>query len=130
MITRNESSNRNSTFSYKATNEMLHCDIPNFGENFVAVFTLTITNFTLFGYYLHCVNSSSLNWKQYRFVPEETKQKQLQILSYNRALQGLILTAAGAWVYAAFLVAPETPLLNTEKIYHAIEKRRRCFLFL
>ena len=41
------------------------------------VFTFTITNFTLIGYYFHYanVNSSPLNWKQYRFVSEETKQK-------------------------------------------------------
>ena len=42
---------------------------------FAALFTLAITNFTLIGYYLHYVNSSPLNWKQYRFVSEETKQK-------------------------------------------------------
>ena len=29
----------------------------------------------MIGYYLHYVNSSPLNWKQYRFVSEETKQK-------------------------------------------------------
>ena len=54
---------------------MLHCGIPNFGGNFAAVFTSTITNFPLIGYYLQYVNSLSLNWKQYRFVSEETKQK-------------------------------------------------------
>ena len=32
---------------------------------------------TLIGYYPHYVNSSPLNWKQYRFVSEETKQKHL-----------------------------------------------------
>ena len=32
-------------------------------------------NLTLIGYYPHYVNSSPLNWKQYRFVSEETKQK-------------------------------------------------------
>ena len=42
---------------------------------FAAVFTLTTTNLTLIGYYPHYVNSSPLNWKQYRFVSEETKQK-------------------------------------------------------
>ena len=42
---------------------------------FGAVFTLTTTNLTLIGYYPHYVNSSPLNWKQYRFVSEETKQK-------------------------------------------------------
>ena len=41
---------------------------------FAAVFTLTTTNLTLIGYYPHYVNSSPLNWKQYRFVSEETKQ--------------------------------------------------------
>ena len=37
MITRNESFNRNSTFSYKAPVEMLHCDAPNFDGNFSTV---------------------------------------------------------------------------------------------
>ena len=54
---------------------MLHFDAQNFGGNFAAVFTFRITNFTLIEYYLHYVNSLSLNWKQYRFVSEETKQK-------------------------------------------------------
>ena len=51
---------------------MLHCDIPNIGGD---LFTLTLSNFTLIGYYLHYVNSSPLNSKQYRFVSEETKEK-------------------------------------------------------
>ena len=45
---------------------------------FAAVFTLTTTNLTLIGYYTHYVNSSPLNWKQYRFVSEETKQKRTE----------------------------------------------------
>ena len=36
-----------------------------------------ITNFTLIGSYLHNVNSSPLNWKQYRFVSEEMNQKSM-----------------------------------------------------
>ena len=47
---------------------------------FAAVFTLTTTNLTLIGYYPHYVNSSPLNWKQYRFVSEETKQKYTPII--------------------------------------------------
>ena len=54
---------------------MLHLDAQKFGGNFAAVITFTITNFILIGYYLHYVNSSPLNWKQYRFVSGETKQK-------------------------------------------------------
>ena len=34
---------------------------------------------TLIGYYTHYVNSSPLNWKQYRFISEETKQKSTNI---------------------------------------------------
>ena len=48
---------------------------------FAAVFTLTTTNLTLIGYYPHYVNSSPLNWKQYRFVSEETKQKHVRKLN-------------------------------------------------
>ena len=48
-----------------------------FHWNVAAVFTLTITNFTLIGYYPHYINSSPLSWKQYRFVPEETKQQEV-----------------------------------------------------
>ena len=40
MITRNTSFNRNSSFSYKVTFEMLSCHVLNFGGNFAAVFTL------------------------------------------------------------------------------------------
>ena len=62
LITRNESFNRNFPFrTRQPLHEMLHCDKPNFGGKLAAVFTLTITNFTLTGYYLHCVNSSPLN---------------------------------------------------------------------
>ena len=40
---------------------MLHFDAQNLGGNFAAVFTFTITTFTLIGYFLHYVNSSPLN---------------------------------------------------------------------
>ena len=78
MITRNESFNRNSSFSYKVAVEMLHCDTMHriLTETLpLYLFTLTITNFTLIKYYLHYVNSSPMNRKQYRFVSEETEQK-------------------------------------------------------
>ena len=43
--------------------------------NFAGVFSLTIANFSVIGYYLHYANSSPLNLRQYRFVSEEMKQK-------------------------------------------------------
>ena len=46
------------------------CDVPYFVRRFAAVFTLTITNFTLIGHHLHYVNSSPLILKQYRFVSD------------------------------------------------------------
>ena len=44
---------------------------------------LTITYLTLIGYYLHYVNSSSLHWKQYRFVS-------LIIITWSRGNEGKI----------------------------------------
>ena len=80
IITRNESFKRNSPFSYKATIEMLQMIlfVANFNRNFAAIFTLTINNYELYSDWIipnRYVNSSPLNWKQYRFVSEETRQK-------------------------------------------------------
>jgi len=63
-------------FHWNVAHDTFCWDVPSFGWKFAAVFTLTITSFTLIGYYKnHYVNSSPLNWKQYRSVSEETKQK-------------------------------------------------------
>ena len=74
MTTRNESFNHNFPFR-KGNNWNVAL---NFGDNFAAVFTLTIANFTLIGYYFHYVNSSPLNWKTipFRFWGNKTKTKQ------------------------------------------------------
>ena len=69
IIKRNERFNRNSPFSYKALNYSEMMQIPHFS----AVFTITISNLTLIGCYLHYENRLYLNWKQCRFVSEETK---------------------------------------------------------
>ena len=78
----------NFPISYKASIETFRCT--EFWRKlikFAAVFTLTTSNLTLIGYYPYYVNSSPLNWKQYRFVSEETKQKTWAHFGKNKTIR-------------------------------------------
>jgi len=132
LIARNESCDRNSPFSHEAKVEMFqmaHFALMLFLAEILPRYLLTITSFTLIGYYLHHVMINI-----YRFLSGETKQKprnSSKILYYAsyfqlscRCLEMLLNTVFRSWYITSSLLylrpaVPESALLSV-KINHAI----------